>query len=283
MKGKYAAIAVTFAALLHQAANAQETTGAINLGLGGSNVTDNGAFEGFGRSMNVSGYLRQGLQGGFYVEAEMRNQNATLTQAFDDSLSGSRLFGLRAGKDFGNYTLGGFAAYMVAITDDGTSERRVFGMTGSYDAPGPLSFTGLMGYLDGTSGTDDGGLDGMSQFVNAAFGVEYDVNRRLILDMRGALGAGIMDDDSPRDELALVREISAGASYQFADPALRAYARATYSFLYQGGENDVSDEKRIDVGLIWTFGKQASEARGPSRVELPRYENWLGNAAGVLE
>lgn len=262
---------------------AQSTYGTLSFGLGYNDVDDDTSSEGTSVGVIFDGFVGKQFSNGFFLEGETRLQTADRRPATNDSLTGGAMIALRGGRNFGNYDVGAFIGYVEANTDEGTSDRHFIGIAGNYRVNNQLSFNGLIGYLDGTGGTDDDGEDAMSEFTHVALGVNYQVNSRFGLNATAAYGEGIMDDDVPRDELARVQEISIGGTYQFANPNLSAYANLTYADLYQGGtEDDTAIEKRIDIGFTWAFGNKATP-RTRTRAKLPRYSAWLATAGGVLE
>jgi len=265
-------------------ASSQDIYGSIGLNLNNGSVerTDIAGLPKYANGVILNGFVGKEFNNGYFIEGEARLQETDAAVA-SDALSSGRMIALRAGRDFGVYDIEGFVGYVTSENDnDGTNDRYFIGLGGIYRVNQKLSLNGLLGYLDGTGGTDDNGLDGMSKFTHVALGMNYQFNNRFGMNATVSYGDGVMDDDVPRDEAAIVKEFTIGGTYQFNNPAWSAYANLAYADLYQGGERDSAIDKRINIGVNWSFGNRSSQ-RLRIRPAIPNYASWLAVSGGILE
>ena len=266
---------------------AQGVYGSTSLGLFSTDVTDNTSSEGTSFGIDFNGYIGVGVGSGFYVEGETRLQFAANNPGTNDSLKSGGTFAMRVGRDFGAFNGEVFGGYVSAITDEGSTNRTFLGLAGGYEVSQRLAFSGLVGYLDGTGGSDDSGLDGFREMAHIGVGVNYAASSNLTIDGNIAYGSGIMDDDaasgSPPDDDGEVFEISLGISYVMPQqPNMEIFGRVTYIDMEQPDESDDATDTQIAVGFNWNFGASPARDRA-ARARLPRYSDWLATSAGVLE
>ncbi len=278
-------VAIITAALLTfsgQAGSAQDIYGGVDLSLGYTDVTDNGFPEGHSGGITGSAFAGRTFGNGFFAEGDLRLQLYDTQDFSNSSLDDSQLVALRFGRDWGTTTGEAILGYTMAHTFEGTTGRGFFAIAGTHELSPGMTVTGLLGYLDGTDGTDDDGLDGYSEMVHVSLGANYQINDRFGLWGNATYGEGIMDDDTPRDELGRVQEVALGLDYTFANPALKGYLGVSYADHYQGGEDDSAYEKWVNLGVVWTFGDTGKRG-SRTRPVLPQYENWLATSASILE
>jgi len=274
-------------ALSTSPALAQSLYGEGSLGVYSGEVTDNAAIEGTNTVYDINGYVGFGFSSDMFIEAETRLQFGENSPATNDSLSKGTMFAVRAGRDFGTFTGEIFAGAVDAETDEGSTDRYFFGLAGGYQVSSQFALTGLIGYLDGTGGTDDSGYDGFREMTHVGLGMNYAATPHLTIDGNIFYGSGIMDDNVvsgfPPDDDGEVLELSLGATYALPrKPNLEFYGRVTYMELDQPDESDTADDTQFAIGMNWTFGNTSSRDRA-TRADLPRYADWLATSAGVLE
>ncbi|KMW56719.1 hypothetical protein AIOL_001674 [Candidatus Rhodobacter oscarellae] len=256
--------------------------GYTSLGMTANDVTDDGAAEGTSNGLKGTGVVGYSFTNGMFFEGEGLVQFASAgpnTPQNNDSLSSGNVLGFRAGQTFGNASAELAFGIAQGVTDEGSTDRHYIALGGGYAFNEQFSATGLLGYLDGTGGTDRDGLDGMRQLTHVALGLEYLATDQLGVNFGAAYGEGIMDNGIPED--MDVTQVWLGADYAVND-AIDLYGKVSWLEINQAREDDVTQETRVEIGLQWTFG--ATESR-PSRTrpDLPDYSDWLALSAGVTE
>ncbi len=261
--------------------------GGIGIEVGRNELLDNGSTEGFSGSQTLSGHVGFFNESNHFFELDGRLKQAGQDNSSNDDLSSGYLFAARIGQAFDQVSAEIFGGFTGGRTDEGSTERWFAGVGLGYEVTEQIALTGLVGYLDGTKGTDDDGLDGFSEMWHASVGVQASLTSNLDFVAGYTFGHGVMDDDNPRDEGGTVSEFSVGLD--FVPPGYEDRESPVFTLRYtnsryeQHVENDAADEERIDVGIKFAFGQTPEFRKKALRPILPRYENWLAVSAGVLE
>lgn len=200
-----------------------------------------------------------------------------IADAYNSGVQGD----IRLGKDFGNNYAEIFYGYLDATGENNSDNgiRNFVGVAGSYVTSGGTTVTGQIGYMDTAGGTDDGGEDPIGDAVFASIGTLYEINSAYAVGFNLAGANGVMDDDNPRDEAAIVLDAQLSVHYTPSSiPALDLYATANYATYFQGGENDTIEDTSFGVGIAYNFGS-GKRASAPA---LP-LAKWVAITGGLLE
>ncbi|MEE9454091.1 MAG: hypothetical protein V3V13_06880 [Paracoccaceae bacterium] len=201
--------------------------------------------------------------------------------ANDDSFSSGTQVDLRFGRDFGTIYAEVFAGYLDSIGEDnGENSIRYFGgIAASYEISNNMILTGQIGYLDGTEGTDDDGMDGLAEAVFASIGTTYNINNSIAVGLNVAGASGVMDDDTPR-ESASIWEVQANVHYiPAAYPAWDIFATVSYASYFQGDdEYETLNDTSVGIGVAYHFG--ATSVRSAPVLPLAK---WVAVTAGPME
>lgn len=261
-------------------AAASERYGGYTLGTGANRMLDDGTFEGTGTNATSEFYTGWANGSAGFVDLTLRLQGTAVSPAqSNNSLVHGYLLGLRAGRQLSpDITAALFAALIEAHTLEGSTIRYALGADIFHTPTPDWTLRLQIGLLDGTGGTDDGGLDGIRGLRHVALSSRHRLGPRWSLALNGAVGLGVLDSDADR---GLIRELSLAAFYDFDRPGMEGFIRVTYSRAHQFGEDDFSDESRIDFGVTRRFGDTPrARAMAPA---FARYEDWMGTTAGVTE
>ncbi len=200
--------------------------------------------------------------------------------ANNDSFSSGTQVDLRFGKNFGTIYAEAFVGYLDSIGEDnGDNSIRYFGgIAASYAMSNNMTITGQIGYLDGTEGTDDDGMDGLAEAVFASIGTTYNINNSIAVGLNIAGASGVMDDSTPRNS-ADIWEVQANVHYiPAAYPGWDIYATLSYTSYLQGTEEDLLNDTSVGVGVAYHFGAQG--VRSAPALPLAK---WVAVTAGPME
>ncbi len=261
--------------------------------IGGDAVNDN-VVESY-QGLNAAARLGARLDNGIHLQGDATGEYTTVdggTPAPDDeneSYKSSATLTGHLAYAYGGGIVGGFAGALWTDQDNDatdTSRRYFAGAQGRHLVMPDIAVFGQAGYLWGTGGDDDDGLDSIRDAWFGRAGASYYLDDSTRLSGAVLYMDGEMDDDG--GDPARVWSIDLDAERQFTANGLSGFARYSYTNLYQGGgEDETITENTVSVGLKWRFGAGASSLKDAdfngAITNMPNFARIAAQTGGPLE
>lgn len=217
---------------------------------------------------------------GLYIQADLGLSATNNANSAPNTANTSNSLMLRTGRDADRFSYGVFVGALQSDHDNDATDdamRVLAGIEGSYALTDRWSFSGHLGYLSGTSGTDS--IATVTDGIATGLGISFAATDRLSLGTSiGYLNAK-MDAPSTVVELWTL-ELRADYDIQSV-PGLSLFAAAQYGESHQKeivGLDDITDTTTIMAGMTYRFG-----GKRPKTANLTYLEPFLANTGGILE
>ncbi len=235
-----------------------------------------------GTLMNARTDLSFGRLGdsGLYIQADLGLAATNNANSAPNTANTSNSLILRTGRDADRFSYGVFVGALQSDHDNDASDdamRLLAGVEGSYGLNDRWAFSGHLGYLTGTNGTDS--VATVTDGIATGLGVAFAATDRLSLGTSiGYLNAKM---DSPRTVVELwTLEVRADYDIQSV-PGMSLFAAAQYGESHQKeivGPDDITNTTTIIAGVTYRFG-----GKRPKTANLSYLEPFLANTGGILE
>ena len=274
------------AVLFCHGAAAQDFYGSVGLDLGAYAIEDTGDDEGTGQVGTAEITIGAAFDGGVFVELDGRVGYAfNLTDPSENNgLRDGHLLALRFGRDFGEFTLEGFASYMEVTSGDNNDPgeaavgRYALGIGGQYDVSDMLSVNGLIGFLDGDGSSTPSHIGAFREFAHVAIGVDYVASDDWVLSADTFYGSGVLASDAAH---GYAYGVSLEATYQFENPQISASFGVRHSVYQHPTYPEDANETHLIAGIQIDLGND--RGRLSSRPSLPNYLEWIASSDGHLD
>lgn len=234
-----------------------------------------------------AGATLDGALGSWHLQTDFSGEGNLNSRSASDTYLGSFGGGLHAGwRDPELGSLGAFGTVgNVRIHANGERDPRTLlwgvGLEGQlfFD---PATLYVQTGYLDREAVEDGGDKAGMKNTGFVRLLGRYFIGDDFKIQAEGSYAQGRMDPDS--DNL-FIGGWGAELEYRLANLPVSGFLKYSGAYFFQDDDVDKMWENRIGFGVRVYFGQPSLKAndRHGASLDLPRYLQWDGLAAGTLE